>query len=349
MLPMPWDGRVAQGFDISAAQLRLDMRRIARAPRMRVMTVKATDWDFRNGRAFEDPRCRQHLADGRAVGFDDGTYGFFHSNVPWRPQAEAYLRTFDAVGPQKVRPTLDWEDMGGIRAAGGTAARDNGLAWLEFVHVRTGRRPQVYTGPGVIAVFGPIDLSDLLRYTLWEAHYRWDPVTGHDYGLAGPGRIVLGGELWVPAWWQCGGNGAPHVDADDPDGSKLPDLDRDVCLLPTEESYQRWLDDGPTTDPAPPPSPPISVREPDPPVALVEPVNPPGTADPWAIDRQRAHERGDDDPVATRARGALGEGIPTNPGTPAAIRRSSDQLRALSDVPILDDETESGPLTKRPS
>lgn len=226
-----------RGADVSVVQPRLPVAALVSAG-FRWVDCKATEstWD--------DPRFALHHADVVAAGLGTGAYHFFHSSEPVQAQADAFLRAIEGV-ELTLRPTLDLEDQKRIVTAGPQRALDNACAWLRYVWQHGGRRPTVYTGPGVIALFHGLDLSELAQYDLWVAHYRWDPATGRDLGLAAPTIPAP----WTEARaWQVGGNGAPRVPG-------VPfDLDLDV-FFGDDASFRAWCEDRPmTTLPAPGPS-----------------------------------------------------------------------------------------------
>jgi lysozyme len=237
--PLPWDvpGRL-RGADVSSVQPpRLPLDAFATAG-FRWVDIKATEatWD--------DPRFAIHHADVAASGLATGAYHFFHSSEPWQAQADAFLRAIDGRD-LTLRPTLDFEDQKRIGPNPRVALAD-ALAWLAFVWHQTGRRPTVYTGKGVMDLLHGLDLSELLQYDLWVASYRWDPATGHDYGLTTP----LMPAPWTEARaWQVGGNGAPRVPG-------VPyDVDLDV-FFGDDAAFVAWCEDRPaTTQPAPAPGP----------------------------------------------------------------------------------------------
>lgn len=239
MIPYPHQipGRT-QGVDVSSVQPRLPWD-VLRAGGASFAIVKASE------SGFSDHRFSTHIADASAAGLATGAYGFLHSSEPWQPQADEYLRATDGLG-LPIRPVLDWEDQRRILAATPRVALAAACAWLAYVRQHTGRRPIVYTGPGVIALFHGIDLSELAAYDLWVAHYRIDPATGYDYGLQAPTVP----QPWTEArMWQWCGNRGPRFDG-------VPvDLDRSV-FFGSQTDFDRWCDDAaPTTEPAPAPAP----------------------------------------------------------------------------------------------
>ena len=201
MLPLPWTlpGRML-GVDVSSAQYPSSaLMQSAKAAGAVACDVKGCDYDVSRATPFMDPRMIAHLQFAKSVGFRTGIYGFFKSGHPWQVQAEQYLRCLDMAGLQSMRPTIDWEDSTRIIGAP-QASLDGVLHWCEFVHVRSGRAPQVYCPPSVLDILAraKVDASGLLAYDWWAAHYRWDPATGRDYGLAAPRVVTLGGKPWTP-------------------------------------------------------------------------------------------------------------------------------------------------------
>ena len=253
MIPLPWTvpGR-QRGADVSSAQhpSRALMASLAAGGCISV-DVKGSDWSPSRQVGYTDQAMTAHLAFARELGLSTGIYGFFHSDQPWQPQAEAFLRAHDAasaVMPLTMRPTIDWEDQARIRtdparALGGV------VGWCEFVRARTGRRPTCYTGKPQVDILtaAKVDASPLLAYDLWDAHYRWDPLTGHDYGVIAPTPIVIGGVLWPCVAWQCGGNGAPRFAP--VDGWVPVDIDLDVYYIATTADFLAWCADKPTVEP----------------------------------------------------------------------------------------------------
>lgn len=230
MIPLPWDvpGRL-RGADISSVQPRLPLDRLVAAG-FRWVDMKATEatWD--------DPKFATHHADVDARDdIDAGAYHFWHSAEPWQPQADAFLRAIDGKR-LTLRPTLDFEDQRRI-GPNPRLALAGATAWLAYVWHVTGRRPTVYTGKGVMDLLRGLDLSELLQYDLWVAHYRWDPATGRDFGLEAPSIPAP----WTEARaWQVGGNGAPRVPG-------VPfDLDLDV-FFGDDAAFRAWCEDRPTT------------------------------------------------------------------------------------------------------
>lgn len=231
--PLPWTlpGRLS-GIDVSSAQSRLPWAAIA-ADGIRFASVKASE------ATFDDARFAAHLAGARSVGLHTGSYHYLHSSEDGARQAEHYARQIGSDGELTERPTLDWEDGWRVARVGPRVALDSAIAFLRRIRSLTGRRPTVYTGPSFVALFRGLDLSELADHDLWIAHYRWDPATGHDYGLEAP---------TIPApWsravaWQAGGNGAPRVP-----GCPV-DLDRDV-FFGDESAYLAWCKDAPTREP----------------------------------------------------------------------------------------------------
>ena len=247
-VPYPWlvKGRL-QGGDVSSAQTpNLALMMAMKAAGFIACDVKACDYDVSLSKPFTDPACLKHLAFAREAGLYTGTYGFFKSNLPWQPQAEQFLRVYDLTGPLTMRPTIDWEDQKRI-LPNPQGAFDGVIRWCDFVGPRTGQRPTVYTGPAItdIMIAKKVNVSALLSFDLFEAHYRWDTVTGHDDGLVAPKPIVIGGITWEPSCWQCGGNGAPLIP-----GVHVP-LDRDIYFFPTIARFESWCANG--TPPAPGP------------------------------------------------------------------------------------------------
>lgn len=269
MVPLPWlSPLVKRGLDVSSAQQpNAALMRIAAAAGCVSCDVKACDYSLAHGAPYADPAYLAHLTLAREHGLATGTYAFFQSAAPWQPQAEQYLRTYDASGPLALRPTLDWEDADRIAANPGRAL-DGALAWGQFVHQRTGRRPTIYTGKNITDILARahLDASALLAYDLWQAHYRWDPKTGHDYGLAAPHPIYLGATVWPTVAWQCGGNGAPRL-ATPPDAQghvEIADVETDIDILytPTIADFYAWCADEPFQPPVPPTLPALDLTRP---------------------------------------------------------------------------------------
>lgn len=224
---MPWDipGRL-QGIDISRSQAKLPMEKL-RDEGVAFVTVKATQNQWR------DPMFHTHCDSATAAGLPVGSYHFLHSNVDGATQAEAYVKAVESRKDQRIKPCLDWEDAHRVADVGPLVARDHALAFLHRTW-SLWRKPQVYTGPGFIALFRGVDMSAFAEFDLWVAHYRWDPATGRDYGLQKP--IIP--QPWTEARaWQCGGNGAPRFK------SVLVDLDRDI-FYGTQEEFDYWCDSG---------------------------------------------------------------------------------------------------------
>jgi lysozyme len=237
--PLPCDvpGRVS-GIDISAAQPRLPMDRIVAAGNKWVC-MKASEG------TWPDHAFATHYADVTAAGLKREAYHFFRSSDPWQPQADEYLRCCDGKDFE-MRPSLDWEDQKRILEIGPARALAAALQWLDYVGMRVGRRPNVYTGKGVMDLFRGLDLSPLLGYDLWCASYRFSPTDGHDFRLTAP----LMPAPWTEARaWQWGGNGAPRIEG-------VPfDLDRDV-FFGDEAAFDAWCADvRPTPVPSTLPSP----------------------------------------------------------------------------------------------
>lgn len=241
MIPYPWDvpGRI-QGVDVSAVQPRLPVAALV-ATGIQFVIAKASDGEW------DDHAFATHVADAQAAGLVTGAYHFFRSSDSPAAQMDVFVRRLEST-TTVMRPVLDWEDTARIGAIGASTALDAILPALSMLQTRTGRRPIVYSGPSVLAMLrGLARLPELAAAAdLWVAHYRWDPATGHDLGLAAP--------TISPPWtdaklWQVGGNRAPRIPG-------VPfDVDRDV-FFGDRAAFDAWCaDDRPTPVPSTLPEP----------------------------------------------------------------------------------------------
>ncbi len=237
-IPYPWSlpGRV-HGIDVSHAQA--DKKHISILPWRDIAAFGCLFASIKLSEGnFHDLSAESQLDGARSVGLRTGSYHFFHSSEDPVVQATNYSSQYNRLGPFTERPVIDWEDDWRVRACGPQLALHNVLDTLSLVHRLTGRRPNVYTGPGFMAPFRGLDLSQLLQYDLWVAHYRWG-TDGHDYGLTKP---TIPGPWKVADAWQCGGDGAPRIPG-------VPvNLDRDI-FFGEESAYLKWCEDKPTPEP----------------------------------------------------------------------------------------------------
>lgn len=227
MNPLPWDApNTLQGVDVSGIgqPYPLPWHDIRKAGAT-FASIKASD------ALSPSSGFLMHLDGALGSGFDVGAYSFLHSNIDGQAQAETLSRVLDAYPNHalKMRESLDWEDAKRVDpkngGAGPALALSHALCFLRTIHRLRGRPPIVYTYPGFMDLFRSLfgdpryedSITELGTYDLWISHFRWDPITGHDYNLKAP-RIP--GPWTLAKAWQTQGNKGPLIAG--------KQLDRDV-------------------------------------------------------------------------------------------------------------------------
>lgn len=150
---------ISLGFDISSWEAAHANWPLAVLRGIEWASVRAT-----SGLAV-DTWYSRHRDGAEAVGIKPVCYHYYIPRKGWKAQAELYLKT---VQSSRVRPMIDLEDYGTIRAYAGI-----GLAeikpWLEYVEQATGVTPLVYSSPGYIKAYLSRD-TWIKRYPLFVAH-----------------------------------------------------------------------------------------------------------------------------------------------------------------------------------
>lgn len=247
-VPFPWTlpNRI-QGFDVSSAG---QPRRLPWTMLRQAGGVFAVVRVLNN--LTPDRMMTTHCNDALASGFDLWSYSFFHSDGLAEDQADAASNVITASKIKfKGRHAIDWEDAdrvdphkGGV---GPIVALRNALIYLRTISKNLKRPPVVYTYPAFMAQFHSVfndpqfqdEVTELASYDLWISHFRWDPVTGHDYQTVMP-TIP---EPWTKAIaWQVRGNRGPVIP-----GIDTP-LDRNV-LFGDKDTYDRICGGRPSVEP----------------------------------------------------------------------------------------------------
>lgn len=242
--PVPWAlAKRLQAFDVSSA---------GQPRRLPWTMLRQAGGVFAVVRLMEnltaDRMAMTHCNDALASGFDLWSYSFFHSDGDAEDQADAVSNLIIASRVKfRGRHAMDWEDANRVDprkgGVGPIVALRNGLAYLRAITKNLGRRPIVYTYPGFMAYFHSVfsdprfakEVAELASYDLWVSHFRWDPVTGHDYEIVEPLIPVPFKE--ARAWQVRGNKGPPILGVDTP-------LDRSV-FFGDQDDYEQWCDDKP--------------------------------------------------------------------------------------------------------
>lgn len=130
-------------------------------PLPRFLITKATEGDF-----YRDDTASIFAAQSRALGIPFGFYHFWRPNDP-RVQADMFLSWVNnAGGFERIRPVLDLEiDL--------TNQASKVKEWLDYVELRTNKRPILYGRKDVFDTLG--NPYWLKNYDIWTACYPADP------------------------------------------------------------------------------------------------------------------------------------------------------------------------------
>lgn len=245
-IPFPWElPDHVRGIDVANPQPDLPWEEIAAAGVV-TTSIKATDFT-RGGRPFTDSMLDKHQegAIHRGNQIVD-YYAFLHSDLSGRLQAEFFAKTVEKR-PRMARWWADFEDAHRI-SPDPRRAHDCLCEFMATGKKLLGEDGGIYTYPSImpmLAIAG--DLSDLLRYDLWIAHYRVDPASGKDYGLTKPlvpepWKTLLRSRGDVLGWqpglsgcvvgWQVTGNIGPRIKGCGP-------IDNDV-FFGGRPAFDRW-------------------------------------------------------------------------------------------------------------
>lgn len=149
-------GATVEGIDVSHWNDTIDWQAV-QASGVAFAFVKATE-----NTSYVDPTLDDNWSGIQQYGLVGGAYHFFHADTDAIAQANHFLSTIQGLSGD-VLPVLDLETDNGESEA---TIASRAAQWLDYVAMKTGKTPIVYTSPGFLS-----DFSDLSAYTLWIANW----------------------------------------------------------------------------------------------------------------------------------------------------------------------------------
>ncbi len=160
-------GTTLPGIDVSKYQGQIDWSKVAGSGVVWAYAEASRCAKNTSYTVDLDPIFPTNWAQMKQNGVVRGAYHLFCPNVDGKAQADAFLDHVGTLEATDLPPMLDWEKN--EAGASYAVAEANAQAFLDEVEARTGRRPVIYTSPGL---WPNLSHTSFASYDLWVANWN---------------------------------------------------------------------------------------------------------------------------------------------------------------------------------